>query len=260
MSFHEREFRSPVLQLEEVDSTNAEALRRAAAGERGPLWIAAARQTAGRGRSGRTWAQADGNLAASFLFVPDGQIGHLHQLSLLAGVAVHDAITAAGGAVAGLRLKWPNDILIDRAKTGGILVETTNWDGATVAVIGIGLNIATAPAVDGRAVARLGDHAAELTSDAMLPALDVAMRRWLADWQGGQNFASVREAWLARCDAAGETLTVNAGAERVDGRFDGIDGSGALLLRLADGRLRRLTYGDVSFGCATEPPPKGPKE
>jgi len=258
MTVHERAFDTPVLKLDEVDSTNAECLRRAQNGERGPLWIVACRQTAGRGRSGRSWSQAAGNLAASLLFVPDGPLEVLHQLALLSGVAVHEAIErAAGGAVPALRLKWPNDILVGHAKAGGILVESTTWRGATVAVAGIGLNIAQAPAIRGRAVARLGDHADGLTSEGMLAALDASMQRWLGVWQGGTGFGQIRNAWLARAGSSGEHLAVNAGADRIEGIFHGIDDGGALLLRLADGSLRRLTYGDVSLAGAAGTPVKG---
>ena len=258
MTVHGRAFDTPVLKLDEIDSTNAECLRRAQSGERGPLWIVAERQTAGRGRSGRSWSQAGGNFAASFLFVPDGPLGALHQLALLCGVAVHEAIDrAAGGAVPTLRLKWPNDILVGHAKAGGILVEAATWRGTTVAVAGIGLNIVHAPAIGGRTVARLGDYAGGLTSEAMLAALDAAMHRWLGVWQGGAGFGQIRNAWLARTGAAGEHLSVNAGAERIEGTFHGIDDGGALLLRLADGSLRRLTYGDVSLAGAAGTPVKG---
>ncbi|MEQ1611260.1 MAG: biotin--[acetyl-CoA-carboxylase] ligase [Hyphomicrobiaceae bacterium] len=258
MTFHERAFPSPIVKLDEVDSTNAECLRRASGGERGPLWITAERQTAGRGRSGRAWTQAGGNLAASFLFTPDCPITALHQLSLLTGVAAHEAIEVAGvGTVPGLRLKWPNDILVERAKAGGILVETTTWGGTAVAVAGIGINIAHAPEIDGRAVARLGEHASGITPDAMLAALDAGMHRWLGVWQGGAGFGAVRDAWLARSGPVGEALAVNAGAERIEGSFHGIDDGGALLLRDGYGRLRRLTFGDVCLAGAAGSPAKG---
>lgn len=258
MTFHERAFPSLIVKLDEVDSTNAECLRRATAGERGPLWIAAERQSAGRGRSGRTWTQTGGNLAASLLFTPDCQLSALHQLSLLTGVAVHDAIdTACAGTIPGLRLKWPNDILIGHAKAGGILVETTTWAGTTVAVAGIGVNIAHAPTIDGRGVARLGEHAADVTGDHLLAALDTSMHRWLGIWQRGAGFADIRAAWLARTGPAGEPLAVNAGAERIEGMFNGIDDGGALLLRDASGKLRRLTYGDVCLAGAAGSPAKG---
>jgi BirA family biotin operon repressor/biotin-[acetyl-CoA-carboxylase] ligase len=122
-------FRSLI--LDHVGSTNREAFALAEAGVSGPLWIMARRQSAGRGRSDRQWVSAPGNLHASLLIGLDCPATAVAQLSLLAGVATIDAIRRAaaasgGGEPTGLRLKWPNDILIDGAKCAGILVETSS--------------------------------------------------------------------------------------------------------------------------------------
>ncbi len=112
--------------LDQVGSTNREAFALAEAGEAGPLWIMARRQTAGRGRADRHWVSVPGNLHASLLTQLPSPSGALPQLSLVAGVATVDAIRqATGGGPAGLRLKWPNDVLIGRAKCAGILIETS---------------------------------------------------------------------------------------------------------------------------------------
>jgi BirA family transcriptional regulator, biotin operon repressor / biotin---[acetyl-CoA-carboxylase] ligase len=245
-----------ILELDVVDSTNAEAMRQASAGERGPIWITARRQTAGRGRSGRPWSAPQGNLAASYLFMPPCKPEQLHQLALLAGVAVHSAINrCAGQAIPGLRLKWPNDVMINRAKAGGILVETTTYSGVMVAIIGIGINVAQAPVADGRATVCLAGHVPGLTAPRVRAAIDAALPHWLGLWQGGVGFDAVRRAWLARAGAVGEAISVNAGHERIEGSFLGIDDGGALLLREAQGVIRRLTYGDVSLaGAAGDAP------
>jgi BirA family transcriptional regulator, biotin operon repressor / biotin---[acetyl-CoA-carboxylase] ligase len=113
--------------LDSVGSTNREAFALAEAGETGPLWIMARRQTAGRGRADRPWVSVPGNLHASLLVRLGCPPAAMPQLSLVAGVAVVDAIRqATGGGPAGLRLKWPNDVLIGQAKCAGILVETTS--------------------------------------------------------------------------------------------------------------------------------------
>ena len=125
-----------------IGSTNEEALRLARAGERAPLWIAAKTQTAGRGRRGRTWVSEPGNLYASLLLSAPSPPDRFPELSFVAAVALHDAVTARIPGLAGrVLLKWPNDLLIDRNKFAGILVE---GEGATV-VIGIGVNCAHHP-------------------------------------------------------------------------------------------------------------------
>ncbi len=237
--------------LEEVGSTNTEAFKRAEAGERGPLWIVARRQTQGRGRSGRSWGSEPGNLYASLLQAIACPPSAVPQISLLAGVAVIDAMRAAAGGVRipGLRLKWPNDVLIGQAKCAGILPECVSGaDGKSVtAVVGIGINLAWHPADIGKPATHLAAHGVDVEPDAMLQALAPAMQGWIDVWQGGAGFARVRAAWLERAGPVGEAATVDTGAERIAGTFLDLDGDGALLLRDAHGLQRKVTYGDVTL-------------
>jgi BirA family transcriptional regulator, biotin operon repressor / biotin---[acetyl-CoA-carboxylase] ligase len=248
MTSIDRNTQPRVLHLEEIDSTNAEAMRLAGKGERGPLWIIADRQTAARGRSGRSWTSADGNLAVSYLFEPGCQRQDLHQLALLTGVAVHAAVNrAAVPPIDGLRLKWPNDLLVGAAKAGGILVETTSQGGRSTAVIGVGLNIASAPDLGGRSVTALIAHSPGLQRELMFDAIRAEIGNWLAIWRAGAGFRDIRSAWLERAGQIGERLAVNGGSGPIEGNYIGIDEDGALLLRNSDGLVRRLTYGDVSL-------------
>jgi BirA family biotin operon repressor/biotin-[acetyl-CoA-carboxylase] ligase len=235
--------------LEEAGSTNTEAFQRAAAGEPGPLWIMARRQTQGRGRSGRHWASEPGNLYASLLQRLACPQAVVHQLSLLAGVAVVESIIAAAGStrLAGLRLKWPNDVLIGGAKCAGILPESHS---EVVVVIGIGINLASHPPGRGRAATDLAAHGAVVTPEAMLAILAPAVQRWLAVWDCGRGFAAVRAAWLKHGGALGESLTVDTGRERIAGTFLDLDAGGALVMRDAQGLERKLTFGDVTLAQA----------
>ena len=238
--------------LEEVGSTNAEALARAAAGEAGPLWIVARRQTAGRGRSGRAWVSEPGNLYASLLVTLACPPVVVPQLSLLAGVATVDAIAEAGGGQpAGLRLKWPNDVLIGQAKCAGILAESVANPASVTAVIGIGINLAWHPAGLGHAATHLAEHGVGIAPDAMLAVLDGAMQRWLSIWDEGVGFERVRQAWLERAGPAGEACTANMGTEQIAGTFIGLDPGGALLMRDRQGQRRTVTFGDVAIAAAT---------
>jgi len=244
-------FRSVV--LEEAGSTNTEAFRLAAEGEAGPLWVVARRQTQGRGRSGRPWVSPAGNLYASLLQRLPCPQSVLHQLSLVAGVAAIDAILSAAGApLPGLRLKWPNDVLIGEAKCAGILPESQSAAGGpeVTVVIGVGINLASHPQGLGRAATCLADHGIGVAPEAMLAALAEALARWLAAWDGGRGFAGVRTAWLGRGGVAGERLTVDTGAQRIAGTFEDLDPTGALILRDQAGRQRRLTFGDVTLAPA----------
>lgn len=248
-----------LVHFETCGSTNAEAMRLALASDPGrggplPFWVVADRQTAGKGRSGRTWlSTASGNLYASFAFAPTCPIARAAELSLVAGVAVVEAVHLVAPGVPA-RLKWPNDIMVAGAKLGGILVESTVASGRLVAVIGIGLNLVSAPEVAGRPTTALAAHLSGTESPPtaleMLAFLAEAMHDWLPRWEAG--FAAVRAAWLNSAGARGERLSVNAGSGPVEGAFAGLDEDGALLLEIGTGETRRFTFGDVTLVATGE--------
>lgn len=245
-----------VVRLAAVDSTNAEALRQAEASEARSLWIVAGEQSSGRGRAGRAWTSKPGNLYASLLLRPGCEAGQIYQLALVAGVAVMDAIEQASSvasgdrsAAAGLRLKWPNDIMIRRAKLGGILCESrlAANAGEHIAVIGIGINLAHHPLDLGREATDLATLGMQLPVDALLSYLTFNMQYWIQLWRRGQNFAAVREAWLERSGPIGAPMTVNTGHGPNAGAFAGLADNGALLLRDTDGAVVQYSFGDVAL-------------
>lgn len=243
----------PIVVLDEVDSTNRVALARAQAGETGPLWIMATRQTAGRGRSGRAWASEPGNLYATLLTRLTCHPTAVPGLSLVAGVAVHDAIMAtARRPVPGLRLKWPNDVLIGPAKCAGILAESLMGRDAVTVAIGIGINLAWHPADLGRAATHLAVHGVATSPREMLEALVGTMERGLAEWNDGAGFPAVRAAWLERAGAIGEACAVNTGTEHMAGSFAGLDDAGSLLVADSAGTIRTVTFGDVTLTSISE--------
>ena len=242
-------FRSLV--LDQVGSTNREAFALAACGHVGPLWIMARRQTAGRGRSGRRWASEPGNLYASLLIELACVPAVVPQLSLLAGVATIAAIRrAAGGGPAGLRLKWPNDVLIGQAKCAGILAESVAGQRTVAAIIGIGINLAWHPGNLGRAATHLAEHGSRVSPETMLGHLAESMQHWLAAWNCGAEFACVRRAWLEHAGRAGEACTVDTGTERIAGTFVDLAPDGALVIRDDKDRERVVTFGDVALASA----------
>ncbi len=242
--------RPRIVWFDEIDSTNTEAQRRAAAGERGPLWIAARWQTAGRGRSGRTWQSSGGNLAATLVLGLDVAPARLPELSFVSGLAAHDAITRSLGEVGSpdaVRLKWPNDVLIDGEKVCGILLETAHYDRAPVMMFGIGINVESPPYVPGRTVTALRLHGATADATRVLELLATAMEQWLSVWRSPGGFAEIREAWLARSLPVGAPMSVDPGSGAILGTFAGLDNDGALLLAVDGGAERRFTYGDVTI-------------
>ena len=244
-----------------IGSTNAEALRLAGEGETGPLWIAARRQTAGRGRRGSAWHSADGNLAASLLWPSAGIAAEdVATLGFVAGLALADSLDDAcgvapgsqtGAAVPTFRLKWPNDVLVDGAKLAGILLEAETRPGGRRAVaIGFGVNVAAAP--DGlpypaTSLAGLGCGADAGTLFGFLTGRFVEAARM---WNRGRGFAEIRRRWLARAAGVGTPVAVRAGPETLTGVFDGIDEGGRLVILAPDGTQRTVTAGEVHFGGA----------
>ncbi len=244
----------PILELAEIGSTNAEAMRLGLAGAAAPLWVRAERQLAGRGRSGRSWTSEPGNHYASLLIRLSCAPAVIHQLSFVAavaGVAAIQSVASARTPPLDLRLKWPNDILVDGAKLVGILPESTILpDKSVLAVIGIGINLSHAPDAVDRATTCLAAHGVGVTPPAMLDALAVEMSRALRLWGHGGGFAAIRAAWLARSLAPGTAMSVHAGRDKIDGTFGGLDHDGALILRDHSGYDRRLTFGDVTVNAA----------
>lgn len=234
--------------FDEVDSTNAEAARRARKGERGPLWISARRQTAGRGRLGRPWQSPVGNLSATLLLTLPVGAEVAPQMSLVAGLAVFDAVASVAGS-ARLALKWPNDVLFDGRKAAGILVETVAQDRpeCMTLAVGIGLNLAQAPEASRYGATCLAEHGVELTPVQALAGIAAALDRWLAAWNDGRDFAVVRRAWTARAAGLGGVVSIVEGGRTVTGIFSGLAEDGALIITEIGGPIRLFHAGEVSL-------------
>jgi BirA family biotin operon repressor/biotin-[acetyl-CoA-carboxylase] ligase len=164
-------------------------------GEPGGLAVLARAQTGGRGSNGRHWASPPGNLYLSALLRPPGPAREAGQWSLLAGVAVAEAVAALLPADADLALKWPNDLLLGGAKLAGILIDS-DAAGARLdwLVIGIGINLASAPTLAERATTCLAAHIAAPAPEVMAEAVLERLAHWRAV-HAAAGFAAIRAAW-----------------------------------------------------------------
>jgi BirA family transcriptional regulator, biotin operon repressor / biotin---[acetyl-CoA-carboxylase] ligase len=231
---------------DELDSTNAEGLRLAQQGERGPLWITAERQSAGRGRRGRSWASFAGNLHASLLLTDPGPTENWPQLAFVAGLAAHDAVVETAPDIKPmLGLKWPNDLLLSGAKFAGILIEGEGTDEKGAAVVGFGVNCKAHPGKTDFPATDLAAAGASVTARALFSALSAKMLGRLAQWNSGEGFATVRADWLARAEGIGEKMHIRRAERELAGRFEAIDETGALVLVLEDGSKEVVSAGDV---------------
>src|ERR1700686_2251430 len=210
-----------LLAHDEIDSTNAEALRLVRQGEHGPLWITAERQSAGRGRRGRKWISVAGNLHASLLLNDPGPAEHWPQLSFVAALASHDAVVEVAPEIKPmLELKWPNDLLLSGAKFAGILIEGEGREEEGAVAIGIGINCRSHPAGAAYPATDLAAGGASVSAAALFAALSVKMPGRLAQWNRGSRFGTIRAARLPRAAGLGETIRVALADRELIGRFE----------------------------------------
>ncbi len=237
-----------VASFDAIDSTNEEARRRAAVGERGPLWICAKRQTAGRGRRGREWESPEGNLMATLLIAPGVTPPEAARLSFVAALAVHDLV-ASYATRSAVKVKWPNDVLIDGKKVAGILLESSGDAGVDVlpwVAIGIGVNLMHAPTAAQDPATFVGAHGPTPSPAEALAALAEAWETRFRTWRVS-GFAAIRDAWLGVAAGLGQAIEVRLPGETLTGRFETLMPDGALSLLLPSGARRAITAGEVFF-------------
>jgi BirA family transcriptional regulator, biotin operon repressor / biotin---[acetyl-CoA-carboxylase] ligase len=231
---------------EELASTNAEALTLARGGDRGPLWVVARRQTAGRGRRGNAWASPSGNLYATLLQSDPAPPAFAPQLSFVSVLALHDAVAACAPQLhEALALKWPNDLLCGGAKLAGILIEGERAADALAVAIGMGVNCESHPARTPYPATDLRGEGAAVTTEALFEALTASMTRRLAQWRRGGGFSEIRADWIARAAGLGGDIRARLPDKEIIGRGEGLDDDGRLLLRLPDGSLQAIAAGEV---------------
>jgi BirA family biotin operon repressor/biotin-[acetyl-CoA-carboxylase] ligase len=231
------------IELESCGSTNDEAARLARAGAQRGTVVIAERQTAGRGRDGHTWESPPGGLYLSAVLRPPLPIVDVPPMTLAIGIAVCDAVRSFGAPCV---LKWPNDVLVNRRKLAGILVETQSQGGRLDSVVaGIGINL------DGTladSVARSGISLAEaagttIDREAFITQLLADLERWI-DRYVGVGIEAIIPAWTERM-ATGLAARATVDGASMTGHMAGLDVDGALLLRDDDGNVHRVRSGDV---------------
>jgi len=234
--------------FDSIDSTNREAMRQAEKDCSEGLVILANQQDTGRGRLGRTWHTLHDSLALSVVLRPNLPPEQVPQLSLVAAVAVQQALSKY---CADIRIKWPNDLLIHGAKVAGILTEMRGEPGLVHAVIvGIGININTPkngwPDDITQRVTSLSEHTLQAVSRlqcaaAIIASLDEHYHRYLE-----QGFAPIGEAWWQAHAASKQKVRVHDGRNYIEGIATGLDSDGALLLSNQHG-TQRIIAGELEL-------------
>ena len=227
-----------------VASTNTALLQAAPAQGRA---LAAEYQFGGRGRRGREWlSPVARNIALSMTWQVDLDMRALEGLSLLVGLAVADALTSAG--VAGTALKWPNDLLLDGAKLGGILIELQPVAAGSLVVISVGINYAGAACMRAHVAQPLADvveAAPQVGRNELLAKLLNSVSDYLAQFLD-QGFAGMIDVWNSLHAYHNRPVQISAGAETTVGTVMGVTTGGALKLQTQSG-LRLFSAGEVSL-------------
>jgi BirA family biotin operon repressor/biotin-[acetyl-CoA-carboxylase] ligase len=235
-----------VQHLASVGSTNDAAMVALTQGD-DRLWIVADEQTGGRGRLGRTWVSAPGNLYATLALRSPCDMAAAYQLGVVTAVALCEALVSLGLPQEAVALKWPNDALVNGAKIAGILIEGTSLaDGGFGVVIGCGINCAHHPANMPYPATDLSSLGFSISVAEVFSAFAQALENELQRFDSGVGFPMVRSRWLARARGLGTSITVRRGDEVLEGVFTGLDRDGQLLLE-RDGEVIRIVAGDVLF-------------
>ncbi len=237
--------------LAEVDSTNAHALR-IAKDSHGPTWILGLRQTQGRGRRGRPWADPEGNFAATLLLFPNETPDKIALRSFVAACALYKAFAQVIGSDSSLSLKWPNDVLLGGQKVAGILLETSALGPSKFALaIGMGVNLRHAPepaSLEPRAVAPTSIFQATGLAISPEPFLDILAGQYaiLEEQFQTYGFAPIRAFWLDHAARLGTEITARIADREITGTFDTIDETGHLILETGAGR-EKIAAADIYF-------------
>jgi BirA family transcriptional regulator, biotin operon repressor / biotin---[acetyl-CoA-carboxylase] ligase len=236
--------------LEEVDSTNSEALRLAKSAYGEKHWVVAGCQTRGRGRRGREWTSKPGNLYASLLLYPDKSLTDAATLSFVAGVAIRQAIVdLAPPARERIGLKWPNDLLLDGKKIAGILLESSLEQGRDnpAIVIGVGINCAHSPDNTEFPATNLASTGFDSPAEALFNRIAIRFAEFYEIWTPENGFAEIRTCWLKSAAGIGKPITVRLGDREIHGVFESLDATGQLILLESNNKKTIVTAGDVFF-------------
>ena len=242
--------------LDEIDSTNDEAARQLAAGRPVPFVVMARRQTRGRGRFGRTWhSDSKANLYASFAFRPRVAPDRMQTFTLWMGLNICELLARFIGIPPGI--KWPNDILFDGRKAGGMLTEArVDADQIRDLIFGLGLNVnspvgALPPELARRAISLSEVAGGPVDLNRLAAAVIGRVHLAYQKFADGEHLKTFADLWHHYDLLRNKSITLLEGGRRHRGTVTGLDDEGALLLRDEHGHTQRFRAGEVTLEKAS---------
>jgi BirA family transcriptional regulator, biotin operon repressor / biotin---[acetyl-CoA-carboxylase] ligase len=235
----------------EVTSTQDIAAELAKAGSADGTAVISESQTSGRGRKGRNWVSSpEGGLHLSLILKPDLAPAQVAHIPLVTGIALTRAIRQT--TTLHPQIKWPNDIIINRKKAGGILTEmSSEIDRVNYIILGIGLNVNVpgsylAPRIAGSATSLVEESGSPVSRAGLvqrfLNEFEILYHQYLAS-----GFSSVRDDWKALSNTLNSGVKIDDGSHLIEGIALDIDENGFLIVRKADGNISRIVSGDVVY-------------
>ncbi len=209
--------------------------------------MVAREQTAGRARRGRAWSSLRGNLFASFVWRESAHQDRIGELPLIASLSLAEAVDATSGIYGRVKLKWPNDLLIDGSKISGILLEAETFDSnSRLIVCGFGVNCVAHPDLGEYPTTSLMQQGLRVDADHLFTQLAKSFECNLMKWRHFR-FAEMRQEWIERAVGVGKPIRVRLPDQELSGLFQGLADDGRLRLRRANGIEQLISAGDVFF-------------
>lgn len=235
------------LEFDQIDSTNMEAIRLAKTQPSGNFVIWAKSQNAGHGTYGRSWHSPIGNLYASLLLNNNITVNQQPQLSFVVAIAIYDLIkdlASQSQTELNIKLKWPNDVLINEKKVSGILLEAISLVKKNYLIIGVGINLNTCPDGMNRPVTSLSiELLTKLDVNEVLSLFLNYFNHYFSLW-ARVGFLNIREIWLERAYGLNKSITINDGRNNISGIFKDIGPTGEIKIEVAGGNLLSFLAGE----------------
>ncbi|MDD9334790.1 MAG: biotin--[acetyl-CoA-carboxylase] ligase [Rickettsiaceae bacterium] len=232
-----------LLVFDEIDSTSSEAIRMAKTCPDGNYVILAKNQTKSRGRNSKIWHSSLGNLHVSILLNHKINLSYIPLLSFVMAIVVYKTINSlTASSENSIKLKWPNDVLINDKKVSGILLESISINDNNYLIIGVGINVKGSSLNIDQLATNLSDENIEVKDlEYLLELLMINFEKYFSRWKQ-EGFSKIRQYWLKRAYKLGKTVTVNDGNTKISGIFKDIDENGSIRIQLASGQVCCVNY------------------